>query len=356
MKKILYLGWIGHKNLGDELIWEIFNNLCNSYLDFDYQVTPSTPDIMLKDTINYDTIVLGGGSILIPEYINWIHHAIEINKKIMIWGTGYDDEEKQFVDLLANSSMPSCLYDDKIMAQLKDIVDKSKYTGVRGPLTYNLLKSANVNMEKVYLSGDPGLLLAPSRFISRYSPIIKFNSKDKIIALNWGTSYNNIYGKDEKYVEDQLAEVCKILLAQSYKIYMYIMWPEDIIFSKSLYNKLEYTNDVILDTNLYSAAELSKILQKCTLSINFKLHGNIISAAAGVPFVCLGYRSKCFDFVKSIDLNELIVPTDEKLMVKDIQRAIEFINFNSSSISHKLIKYKELYSKRLLCPFEEGIL
>ncbi len=354
MKRILYIGWLGYNNLGDELLWEIFNNLCISYLDFDYKVTPRTPDISLKDIVDYNTIVLGGGSVLIPGFIDWFHHAIEMNKNIMVWGSGYDWAEKQFVDLLENSSMSFCLYNDKTKAQLIDIVNKSKYIGVRGPLTYSLLKSANLNMEKVCLSGDPGLLLTPSKFPTR-CPIIKFNREDKIIALNWGTSYNKIYGKDEKYVENQLAEVCKILLAQNYKIYMYTMWPEDIIFSKSLYNKIGSENNVILDTNLYSAGELLSILKQCTLSINLKLHGNIISAAAELPFVCLGYRFKCFDFIKSMDLNELIIPTDEKLMVRDILRAIEFINSNRSLISNKLVKNKEMYTKRLLRPFEEGL-
>ncbi len=354
MKRILYIGWLGYNNLGDELMFEIFDSLCTSYLDFDYQVTPRTPDISLKDMVDYDTIVLGGGSILSPEYIDWLYGAIEMNKNVMVWGSGYDRAEKQYVDLLEKSSMPFCLYNDKTKTQLIDIVNKSKYIGVRGPLTYSLLKSANVNMEKVYLSGDPGMLLKPRKFPTR-CPIIKFNREDKIIALNWGTSYNKIYGKDEKYVENQLAEVCKILLAQNYKIYMYTMWPKDIILSKSLYNKIGSTNNVILDTNLYSAGELLSILKQCTLSINLKLHGNIISAAAGLPFVSLGYRFKCFDFIKSMDLNELIVPTDEKLMVQDILRAIEFINSNRSLISNKLVKYKELYSKRLLCPFKEGL-
>lgn len=356
MKKILYIGWLSYNNLGDELMWEIFNNLCKSYLGSDYQVIhTSTINITLKDMNNYDTIVLGGGSILLPECIDSVHHAIEMNKKVIIWGSGYDWAERQFVDLLESSSMSFCLYSDKTKLQLIDIVNKSKYTGVRGPLTYSLLKSANVNMEKVCLSGDPGLLLKSGEFPAKCLKI-KSNSEDKIVALNWGTSYNKIYGKDEKYVENQLAELCKMLLAQNYKIYMYVMWPEDISFSKSLYNKIESTNNVILDTNLHSAEELLRILQQCSLSINFKLHGNIISAAAGLPFVCLGYRFKCFDFIKSMDLNELIVSTDEKLIIEDIQRAIEFINSNRCLISDKLLKYKDLYSKRLLRPFEEGII
>jgi polysaccharide pyruvyl transferase WcaK-like protein len=355
MKRILYIGWLGHNNLGDELMWEIFNSLCSSYFNGDYQVSRSTSEISLKDTAYYDILVLGGGSILLPRQIDWLHHAIKMNKKIMIWGSGYDWAEKKFVDLLEKSSISACLYNDKTKTQLIEVVDKSLYTGVRGPLTYSLLKSANVNMEKVHLSGDPGLLLKPAKFPNR-CPITKFNSKDKIIALNWGTSFNRIFGNNEEYAENQLAEVCKKLLAQNYKIYMYTVWPEDIESSERLHRKIGFNNNVIFDTNLYSAGELLRILQQCTLSINLKLHANIISVTAGVPFVCLGYRFKCFDFIKSMDLKELIVPTDDKLMTQNIHSAIAFINSNRSLISGKLEKYKELYSKRLLRPFKEGLL
>ena len=33
MKRILYIGWLGSNNIGDELMWEIFNDLCSEYLD-----------------------------------------------------------------------------------------------------------------------------------------------------------------------------------------------------------------------------------------------------------------------------------------------------------------------------------
>jgi hypothetical protein len=90
MNSILYLGWLGYNNLGDELMREIFKELCGEYLGNKYKVTPSPPDIRLDDIEEYDTIVLGGGSILLPDYINWVHQAMEMDKKIVVWGSGYD--------------------------------------------------------------------------------------------------------------------------------------------------------------------------------------------------------------------------------------------------------------------------
>lgn len=354
MKKILYLGWLGYNNLGDELMWELFEELCFKFYGSKCIVVPSPPDISTDDISDYDTIVLGGGSILLPQYINWIYHALEMDKKIIIWGSGYDWADRKYIDLLEEGIDQNLLYDGETVERLEEIVNKSAYIGVRGPLTYSLLESANINMDKVCLSGDPGLLLKADKFPKR-CPIINWSNEDKIIAVNWSTSKNDIYGEDEEYIENQLAQVCKILLEQNYKIYMYIMWPIDIACNRRLYDKVGYHQNVVLDSNLYKAGELTRILKKCTMSINFKLHGNIISAAAGIPFVCLGYRFKCFDFVKSMDLNELIVSTDEKRIVQAILGRISFINANRPVIIHKLSMYKELYRKRLIRPFGEKL-
>ncbi|WP_375541152.1 polysaccharide pyruvyl transferase family protein [Peribacillus frigoritolerans] len=42
---------------------------------------------------------------------------------------------------------------------MAEIVEYAKYVGVRGPLTYEVLKLIGVNTEKIQISGDPGMLL-----------------------------------------------------------------------------------------------------------------------------------------------------------------------------------------------------
>ncbi|NMM65331.1 polysaccharide pyruvyl transferase family protein [Clostridium sp. P21] len=356
MKRIFYLGWLGFNNLGDELMWEIFNALCKEYLSMeDYEIVPSNPSINITDISPYDCIVLGGGSLILPGYIKILHKAVKEKKQIIIWGSGYDWADKFFIKVIEEAKAPSYLFDDETETQLFDIINKSTYVGVRGPLTYALLKSINLDTNKIQISGDPGLLLKPKE-LPNLSPILKWKNEDKVIGLNWGTSYNKIYGKNESDVEDQLASTCKILLNQGYKIYMYLLWGKDLEPSISLYNKINSSSNVILDKNIYEAGELLSILGKCAFSINFKLHANVLCTAAQIPFVCLAYRFKCFDFMKSLDLDKLLVPTDSTSIQQDILNIISYINSNQLTIREKISKYKKMYTERLLTPFLDHIL
>lgn len=356
MKKILYLGWLGFNNIGDELMWEIFNDLCSEYLDLSkYKIIPSKSDVDIKDTTPYDCIILGGGSLLLPGYIKILHHAMKQGKQILIWGTGYDWADKPFIKIIEDAKIPSYLFDFKTETLLFDIVNKANYIGVRGPLTYALLKSANVNINKVEICGDVGLLLR-DKVIPPFSPILEWKQKDKIIAVNWGTSYNKIYGQNESNLEDQLAATCKTLLKQGFKIYMYVLWQQDIEPSKRLYTKIDSHSDVILDINKYSGGEIVSILKQCSFSINFKLHANILSTVAKIPFICLGYRFKCFDYINSLDLKEFIVATDSKSIEQDILKVIDYINSNPLIIHQKISSYSSLYKERLMTPFIRSLI
>jgi polysaccharide pyruvyl transferase WcaK-like protein len=356
MKRILYIGWLGSKNIGDELMWEVFNDLCSEYLDLSkYEIIPSNFRMNLEDTDPYDCIILGGGSLLLPGYIKILHQFMKKGKQVLIWGCGYDWADKEYIKIIEDAKIPSYLFDDKTETLLIDIVNNANYIGVRGPLTYALLKSAGVNINKVEICGDVGLLLK-YKTIPSFSPILEWKGKDKIIAINWGTSNNNIYGKNESDLEDQLVCTCKTLLKQGYKIYMYVLWGGDIEPSKRLYNKIDSYSNIMLDTNMYAGGELLSILKLCSLSINLKLHANILSTIAEIPFVCLGYRFKCFDYVKSLDLNELIIATDSKSIEYNILKTIAYINLNELMIQQKLASYRNLYKERLMTPFSNCLI
>ncbi|MBC8060818.1 MAG: polysaccharide pyruvyl transferase family protein [Clostridiaceae bacterium] len=356
MKRILYLGWLGFNNIGDELMWEIFNDLCSEYLDLSkYEIIPSNFCVNIKDTAQYDIIILGGGSLFLPGFIEILHECIKQGKQVLIWGSGYDWADKSYIKIIEDAKIPSYLFNDNTEMLLINLVNKVSYIGVRGPLTYALLKSVNVNINKVEISGDPGLLIK-SKIIPDFSPVLEWKDNEKIIGINWGTSENRIYGQNESDLEDQLACTCKTLLKQGYKIYMFVLWGRDVEASKRLYNKIDCYTDIILDTNIYAGGELLSILKQFSFSINFKLHANVLSTVAEIPFVCLAYRFKCFDYVKSLDLEDLIVATDSNSIQQDILKTIAYIVSNEVMIKQKLVSYMSLYKQRLMTPFLNSLI
>ncbi|MCM3166847.1 polysaccharide pyruvyl transferase family protein [Peribacillus frigoritolerans] len=175
--------------------------------------------------------------------------------------------------------------------------------------------------------------------------IVKYRkTKKKIVGINWGTSFNRICGSNEIIVEDQLAETAKKLIQKGYKIYMFIVWKADINPSLRLYKKINDTQNVRLSTKYYHQNDLLNILQSCHFTINLKLHANVISAAAGIPFITLGYRFKSFDFAHSVGQNDFIISTDSQTITKEI------INNKEPFMKKQLQSYRNLYTKKLIQP------
>lgn len=351
MKHIHYIGWIGYDNLGDDLMWNIFEKLAKKYLDPQkFKITGSFPKANINPEAP-DIVVLGGGSLIIKKYINILYKYMEQNKKIIIWGSGYDWLEKEGMEKIKNNrkDLP-VLLDSDSKQKLAEIVEYAEFVGVRGPLTYLALKNMNINMKKINISGDPGLLVKSSK-VNRNNELSRWRNNDKIIGINWGTSNNKIYGQNELHIENQLSEAAKKFIKKGYKIFIYSVWKKDKLVNHRLYEKIGDPKNVILSSKLYNEHELMNLLQKCEFTINFKLHANVLSAMANVPFIALGYRFKTFDFAASIGLDELVISTDELNIEEEMMRLSSYICTHKEQIKNKINESIPLYEQRLLEPF-----
>jgi polysaccharide pyruvyl transferase WcaK-like protein len=136
---------------------------------------------------------------------------------------------------------------------------------------------------------------------------------------------------------------------------MYIVWKADIGPSQRLYNKINDPKNVTLSTHFYHQTELLRILQNCIFTMNLKLHANVLSATAEIPFITLGYRFKSFDFAYSVGMENYSISTNSLYITDDIQIKEELIIQNKSKIVEKLQFYKKEYSERLVQPFKKKI-
>jgi len=343
--RILYIGWIGHENLGDELMKDLFvQNLKTNMKNKDY-ILDFGFNVSNKMIRNYDFVVLGGGSLIGSIGINILNKALAEGKKVMVWGSGVDHLEKRAISNLNNQAHP---FKKDFVGKLNNVVNNAEYFGVRGPLTFNFLKQMGVDENKIEISGDPGLLLNPS---VKIDPIQELNwdyRKENIVGINWGTANNNIYGKDELLVENQLVNVCDSLVQRGYKIFIYNVWSKDIQPCARLYSKIQDKENVQWSSKLYYQDELFSLVERFAFTINFKLHPNVISAAANTPFIALGYRFKIFDFAKSIEQDNFVIPTDSKNLVEDIALLTNNACLDRSDFINKVKHYRDIYENRLL--------
>lgn len=353
-KKILYIGWIGLGNVGDELMYDLFQEHASHTFPPPIVDFVNYEEKFLKNiNIHYfDVIILGGGSIfssadhaIEPYIISFLYKAIEANKQVIVWGTGMDSLNKNDMQRLERNKRPLAIVSAELQKQIKYVSENAAYFGVRGPLTYEFFRQIGLS-DKVQISGDAAFLMGP----------IHQTTRNKTIGVNWGTTYNALYGGNEAQVEAQLLSSLQTFLEKGYKIYLYVLWEADIVPSKRLYNKLNNPENVTLDDAIYNYKDLLSILSTFTFTINFKMHASYLSLAAQTPFIALAYRFKVYDFAKSIQMERFLIETDSQTIENDIIHLATEINQHYESIQEKMLHTQEDYAKKLKVPFESNFL
>lgn len=344
IKNILYLGWLGKGNVGDDVLFELFKTMFykyhkskdNSIVNIDAH--PSINNYKI-DLSFYDLIVLGGGSLFnISYYIKICAEGIKNQIPIVTWGTGVDGFFK-------NEDLKSIKLNDN-NPNYKEILDKFNYISVRGPFTKKMLRNLGVS-NKIHEIGDPALIYSNELIGKR---IVKQNTTNKNILINWGTSYNNIFGKDEYKVEQILAETIRKLISRGFKITVYPIWTEDIEPVKRLVQTVNNDRCQAL-TEVYEAKILQNIISQSYITINLKLHANILSASANRPFISLAYRGKCFDFADTVNCSKFTIATDE-ITSNKILNLVEDIELNYSHIVSDISKAKNKFHPEIIKSIE----
>ncbi|MDN4523033.1 polysaccharide pyruvyl transferase family protein [Fictibacillus fluitans] len=346
MKKVLYIGWIGFGNLGDELLYHLFQDLSKKYLnEKQFKIIPSLPGVDIKKVEDYDIVVLGGGSLLLPGYIAVLKSALDLEKDVFIWGSGLDWIGEDQLKLMLEGKTPSFQqnFKDSDVELMVKTMSRIPMVGIRGPLTQKVMEMIGADPSNIEIIGDPGLLLKP--------PSVTLK-KERIVAINWGTTYNRLYGQNEQAVEDALVQIARKLIQSGYKIWLYVVWGSDRGASKRLFERINDPDHVTYDPTVYTEDQLMTKLSRCTFSINFKLHANMMSLTAKVPCIALGYRFKVFDLFQSLGLEEYVVSTGSELLLLDLYERVHLIEKNSIKIVQQYQKCRQLYSQPLIKPFK----
>lgn len=308
VRNILYLGWLGQGNVGDDVLFELFRTLFYQFIDrniykSEYNIHGYIPITNYSyDFKNYDILVLGGGSLLsLPYWLELCEKAENQNIPVVIWGTGFDgfysDNENELC---------SCLNSD-LMCKLEKVINRASFVSVRGSKTKKILVSCGVYEKNIHVIGDPALF-----YNTKYNTMKEPNKNTNIrnVLINLGTTGNNILGKNEERVEEQLEIFTQILLNRGYNVTIYPIWVQDISTVVKFGDKFINSNLTVIK-EVVEAKTLINMIKNYDITINMKLHANIFSAAENIPFISIGYRGKCFDFCDSIDCNDLILSSED---------------------------------------------
>ncbi|WP_274653371.1 polysaccharide pyruvyl transferase family protein [Paenibacillus humicola] len=356
MNPIFYVGWIGFGNIGDDLMWRLFRDTSRSLAHLQSRsIVPSMPGIDLTAVDEYDAVVLGGGSLLIPGYVDVLYHALKQGKRIAIWGSGSDWISKADMNALLNESGSplEAAFSAAYKKKLRLLFEHAVFAGVRGPLTKRLLVELGVNPATIETAGDPGLLLTADH-LDPPSDSEMWTDGEQVIGINWGTSYDRIYGEREQAVEDELAKAALQWVLKGYQIYIYTVWEPDRPSCLRLFEKIGIPEHVRVVPRTYREHDLMRIIRRCAFTVNFKLHANVMSAAAEVPYLALGYRFKTFDFAASLEHSQYVLSTDSPDLSGQLIKRKNAIDRQRNSYLHQLKGNLAMYREPLQRPFHDG--
>ncbi len=346
-KNILYLGFIGFQNLGDEVCYDAFTQrlaLMPGYqaIPYDLREKPSVAEIFRRSPLR--GVVLGGGSLLQgTAFIEPAFEAAGMGLPMWMFGTGVDYFTEDYAKELTSGTPQDTpqMFEDKELEtdKIKKIIRHCRFAGVRGPLTYRFLSSV-AGGDKVRIIGDPGLVYMPGKDAS----LLGLRPGNRFVAVNWGGSFGSIYGHDEVRTMAGLADGLRRLIDNlGYGILIYPMWEGDTEPCARLFEAVDRKGRCVLAPGVGTVNGVCRMLREAAFSIGLKLHANILSARMGTPFIALAYRSKCYDFAGSIDMSGQCISTSSQGIADFIISQARAIASERASMQKSMARYRESY-------------
>ena len=394
--RILYVGWVGFGNLGDDACRDLFIQSVHkaaAALGRETRVrTVTHQGISEQALLEFEPhlVVLGAGSLFTPAYLEPLLLAQRHGIPTATWGTGIDKLPARHVEaLLAGKNASRAWIGEHAADLFRRAVAGCAWAGVRGPHTRRVLMAAGCPDPPLHVCGDPGLLLQPdaSGFAAApanaggavvqpadgsqapasggpggpgsaprapagqelLSPRLKdwIAARAPIVAVNWGTANNNVFGGNEQRTAYALKAAIERLAGIGYNVLLFGVWGPDLSPLRRLAARFDANPSVTLLNKVPPAPLLAWILQSCRFSVNFKLHANVFTAAAGRPFISLAYRSKCYDFAASVGCSDLVVRFDDPDLVEAVVHRSVMIERKRKRIEERIARHKRKYARRL---------
>ncbi|MPV37615.1 polysaccharide pyruvyl transferase family protein [Georgenia subflava] len=281
-----YLGWVGQGNIGDELM---FN--AHSHVLAPRELRPVGLDgpgrrLMNGRRPSAEVLLLGGGTVLNLD--SWGRRLDKVTRildyeRLIVFGPGAEDTE---------FGIRRGLVSEEGQRTWRRLMSEAAFIGVRGPRSQHTLSKLGISSVVV---GDPGLCVP----LRRISPHTSLAGRPQI-ALNL-TGVRNALPKMYEW-RAEVARAAATWKRRGCLVNVFGMDSGDVMATLALLQQFGVQADKWIDRP--SVSSLTQFLAGTHLVVSERLHGAIVSANLGVPFLHLGYKPKSFDFLESIGASE----------------------------------------------------
>lgn len=312
--QLRYIGWLGHRNIGDEVLFHAFREelfsdcLLVPYEDYSLLSAVASPG-------RTTAVVLGGGT-LINEgcYLAPLKLAHEEGRPFFVFGTGASDPEYW-------RRYPKARWFD--IEGWKRMLAQARYVGVRGPRSRDWLRSQGV--ERVEVIGDPALSIPLPPEMSR-------PDAPPLVGINLGT-HDPVQGAPDADF-DAMVALIRHLLAQGWRAKFLAMHPIDQRAGERLKREIA---DPAFELPAFEpdCRAMVRTIASCDCVVGQRLHATVLACAVAVPNISLSYQPKCLDFLESIGREDLAVKTEHITAGQLIDR-VDWLQSVSADLSRQL--------------------
>lgn len=165
------------------------------------------------------------------------------------------------------------------------------------------------------------------------------------IGVNIGHSFGHVYGSEES-ISDSYSEFIRLLIIDGWNVEFFCVVPDDekITFDTAKKAGIErpIVHKIYTDSKKYK-----ELVRKMSAFIGMKLHAVVLANCAGVPAIMIEYRPKCYEYMRSIDMEDFVIRSDNICPV-DVMQKIDYLNLNRLDISNSITRRVREYKNKLI--------
>ena len=316
-----YIGWVGHDNLGDEVMFEAIHQAISEFPLFNLFPEPGERLLAhfgLGGPAVFRAALLGGGTLINPLRLPLARLLKAQGLPIYTVGTG-----------VGNPGFGISHSDNDSLQEWADILSQSRFVSVRGPLSEELLRQAGITHAEVI--GDPALALTPDA-----APV--FRSKQRLI-LNLSHEDPGQRGAGYERFFQAVGDLAKEFAANGGEVLGVALGKGDRQALEA-FRRRTGLSTMRIEDHRRSGEKFLNTVSGSYAVVSVRLHAAVLASCVGVPSVLLAYRSKCQDFMSSMGMEQFAVPLSEEMDPSTVQDRFRLI-------LSSFVTGPELYSRAL---------
>ncbi len=292
---IHYTGWVGYRNLGDELLLEAAReSFAPARVVWIRDFGGALPNWLVNKR-THELAMLGGGTqIGEASPIDRYRQALARSKGGIVFGAG--------VTPAVDGPIPAWL------EAWGEVLRPLEYVGTRGPESAATLRRVGVSAQEL---GDPVCWFAKTREFWTPDP--------QLVGMNIGTSHGHMFG-NENTIQQNFIGLAKQLLKAGHRIEFFCVWPEDLETTRRVAAEAGIAKPVIHEV-YESGAEFQEKVRRMQVFVGIKLHACALAMCSGVPTLVVGYREKCREFAGTVGAEDYCLRSD----ALDVDQMLEMI-------------------------------